>query len=307
MSSITLLAHAKINLTLDVVRRLPNGYHEVDMILQSLSLADEVTLTALPEEPGVIRLTVENPEAPGEDIPADARNLAYRAAALLAKGHAFPAGLSIRLVKHVPAAAGLAGGSADAAAVLAGTNRLFSLGLTEEDLAAYGVRLGADIPFCLTGGTRRARGIGEKLEILPAMPACTVLLAKPAEGVSTAAVYGALSIGTRPPYPHVATEDACRALHEGDLEALCGACGNLLQEVTQPMLPVIGELAEHMKEHGALAALMSGSGPTVYGIFTDAEAAGEAARSLPEGIRRAVTAPAAAGLSLAAGPGRSTT
>ena len=311
MRSLEVLAHAKVNLTLDVVRRRPDGYHEVDMILQSVGLADEVTLEALPGQRGVSRLAGRQPEAegggPADDIPADSRNLAYRAAEMLLREFSVPDGVSVRLVKHIPAAAGLAGGSADAAAVLAGVSRLFSLNLSEERLAAYGVRLGADVPFCLTGGTKRARGIGEILEVLPAPPPCAVLLAKPAEGVSTAAVYGALAVETRGPYPHVKTEEACAALAAGDLAALCGACGNLLQEVTAPMLPAVGQLIGIMKEHGAMAALMSGSGPTVFGVFADAGAAREAAGCLPEGIRRAVTEPAGEGLSFAGTSGRSTT
>ena len=289
-----LLAHAKINLTLDVVRRRPDGYHEVDMILQSLALADEVALETLPDEPGVIRLSCGVP-----GVPEDERNLAWRAAAALREERPFAPGLSITLDKRVPAAAGLAGGSADAAAVLAGVNRLFGLGLSAEELAAVGLRLGADVPFCLTGGTARARGIGEKLERLPAPPEAAVLLAKPAEGVSTAAVYGALRIETRGAYPHVRTEEAVRALAAGSLEALAGAGGNLLQEVTQPMLPVVGELADIMKREGALTALMSGSGPTVFGIFADAGGAARAARALPEGIWRTVTAFSREGVSFA--------
>lgn len=269
---LTLKAHGKINLGLDVVRRLENGYHEVRMIMQSVELADIVTLRRLPENKIVIK-------ADREDIPCDKDNLAYKAAELLREHFSLREGIEIILEKHIPVAAGMAGGSADCAAVLRGMNELFELGLTEEELQKEGVKLGADVPYCIMGGTALSEGIGERLTRIKTPPACVLLLAKPNMNVSTKYVYDQLDAQDIRRHPDI--DGMLEDIASGKLEALCDKMENVLESVTGKAYPVIGEIEAVMKEKGALQAVMSGSGPTVFGIFRkreEAEAAGEIIR-----------------------------
>ena len=255
-------AYGKINLGLDVVRRLENGYHEVRMIMQSVKLADIVTIKRISEDKIVVRTDQEN-------LPCDERNLAYKAAKLMKEKYSVQDGVEIFLEKHIPMAAGMAGGSADCAAVLKGMNELFGLGLALEDMQKTGVKLGADVPYCLMGGCALSEGIGEVLTALKTPPACTVLLAKPDIDVSTKYVYEHLKLDTLD-------------IEEGNLEKLCGKLENVLESVTGKEYPVIGEIEKIMKDAGAPAAVMSGSGPTVFGIFKGTKAAETAMAGIRE-------------------------
>jgi 4-diphosphocytidyl-2-C-methyl-D-erythritol kinase len=254
---ITVQAKAKINLTLDVLYKRPDGYHEVEMVMQSIDLADMLYLR--PAEEQCISLEVDVSE-----LCADQSNLAYRAAALLQDVFHIKEGVHIKLEKHIPMAAGLAGGSADAAGVLVGLNRMWNLRLSTAEMEALAARLGSDVPFCLRGGTMLATGRGEKLTPLPDLPFCHVILAKPRIGVSTAWVYGQYRndvVGKRPDTSGVV---AClqRQERSGVVRRLC----NVLETVTVPAHPIIAQIKAWMLEFGALASLMSGSGPTVFGL-----------------------------------------
>ena len=271
MEQIVRNAYAKINLGLDVVRRLENGYHEVRMIMQSVKLADIVTIKRISEDKIVVRTDQEN-------LPCDERNLAYKAAKLMKEKYSVQDGVEIFLEKHIPMAAGMAGGSADCAAVLKGMNELFGLGLALEDMQKTGVKLGADVPYCLMGGCALSEGIGEVLTALKAPPACTVLLAKPDIDVSTKYVYEHLKLDTLERHPDI--DGMMQDIEEGNLEKLCGKLENVLESVTGKEYPVIGEIEKIMKDAGAPAAVMSGSGPTVFGIFEAEERAVAAKESI---------------------------
>lgn len=266
-------AYGKINLGLDVVRRLENGYHEVRMIMQSVKLADIVTIKRISEDKIVVRTDQEN-------LPCDERNLAYKAAKLMKEKYSVQDGVEIFLEKHIPMAAGMAGGSADCAAVLKGMNELFGLGLTLGDMQKTGVKLGADVPYCLMGGCALSEGIGEVLTALKTPPACTVLLAKPDIDVSTKYVYEHLKLDTLERHPDI--DGMMQDIEEGNLEKLCGKLENVLESVTGKEYPVIGEIEKIMKDAGAPAAVMSGSGPTVFGIFKGTKAAETAMAGIRE-------------------------
>lgn len=255
-------AYAKINLGLDVLRRRADGYHEVRMVMQTVDLYDEVTVT-VKDEPG-ITLTCD---APG--VPTDGKNLAYRAAAILLDAFLPQSGVHIDLKKRIPAAAGMAGGSSDAAAVLHAVNDLFTLGLDNEALAGYGVRLGADIPYCIYGGTMLAEGIGEKLTKVTQAPAGGVLIAKPDLDVSTKYVYENLHADQLKVHPDI--DGLLAAIASQNVDCIASHLGNVLETVTEPAYPVIGQLKNLMVENGAKGALMSGSGPTVFGLFAKKE------------------------------------
>lgn len=261
--SIEIQGHAKVNLGLDVVGRLPNGYHEVKMVMQTVGVHDTVTLRKIPES---ITFFTENGE-----IPCDNTNLAYRAAKLFLESTGVKGGVEIQLIKRIPVAAGLAGGSTDAASVFKGMNILYKTGLSEEALKELGVKIGADVPYCIMGGTALAEGIGEKLTPLPDVPEAAVLLAKPDLFVSTKEVYGRLHLSEKTKHPDI--DGMVDAIREGSLHGVTDRMGNVLQDVTAPSYPVIGRLIELMEENGAVRAMMSGSGPTVFGIFKNKEEA----------------------------------
>ena len=265
-----LKATAKINLGLDVLRKREDGYHDLRMIMQMTGMFDRISMFPRAGRPGISFRT----NLPY--IPANENNLAYRAAKILMDEFEVSDGLSINLQKFIPVAAGLAGGSTDAAAVLIGTNKLFHLGLSLEELMVQelmvrGKKLGADVPYCLLGGTALAEGIGEVLTPLPDMPPCSILLAKPPVSVSTKEVYGALRADEIEVHPDI--DGMVEALKAGDLRGVCDRCANVLEDVTAPSRPIIGEMERDMKKMGALCSIMSGSGPTVFGIFDDESAA----------------------------------
>ena len=268
---ITLEAHGKINLGLDVVRKLANGYHEVRMIMQEVELSDEVRIRRLSEDAIIVKTDREG-------LPCDERNLAFKAAKLLKEKYKIRDGVEIFIEKRIPMAAGMAGGSADCAAVLKGMNTLFGLHLSLAQLQEEGVKLGADVPYCLLGGCALAEGIGEALTPVKQPPACVLLLAKPDIDVSTKYVYENLGIDQLGQHPDIDGIRHC--IETGDLEGLCGKLENVLESVTGKKYPVIGEIEKTMREAGALQAIMSGSGPTVFGIFKERENAQKAMENI---------------------------
>lgn len=268
----TLKAYAKINLGLDVLRRRPDGYHEVSMIMQTVGLWDEVTLERT--ESG-ISLTTDSGE-----LPADKSNLAYRAALLMQENYPVPGGVRIHLQKNIPIAAGMAGGSTDAAAVMKGMNHLFDLGISDDELMKKSVVIGADVPFCILGGTALAEGIGEKLTPLPPAPACSVLIARPHISVSTREVYQCLDANGIRQHPDIS--GMVSAIRTGSLSGILSRMGNVLETVTIPAHPVIDSLKAELLRLGAAGSLMSGSGPTVFGLFPEESAARQAFRQLKE-------------------------
>lgn len=273
MREIELKALAKINLGLDVLGRRENGYHDVRMIMQSIYLYDDVR--------------IERKAAPGIELasnlyflPTGDGNIAYKAAQMLMDEFGIEEGVRITLNKHIPVAAGMAGGSSNAAAVLFGMNRLFGLNLSQKEMMERGVKLGADVPYCIMRGTVLAEGIGEALKRLPAMPKCTVLIAKPPVSVSTKVVYEALDSSDITVHPDI--DGLIEALEKGNLREIASRMGNVLEEVTIPMHPVIEEIKQVMKDCGALNAMMSGSGPTVFGLFENKTAARNAQNKIRE-------------------------
>ena len=268
---IKLKALAKINLGLDVLGRRENGYHDVRMIMQSIYLYDNVTIEKQ-EEPGIKLVTNLH------YLPIDEKNIAYKAAKMLMDEFQISCGVKIVLDKHIPVAAGMAGGSSNAAAVLVGMNRLFGLKLSQQDLMDRGVKLGADVPYCVMRGTVLAEGIGEILTPLDPMPKCYVLIAKPAIGVSTKVVYEKLHSKENENHPDI--DSILDGLKEQNLEKIAASMGNVLESVTIDDYPIIDDIKQVMMEAGALNAMMSGSGPTVFGIFADKKTAKEAQRKM---------------------------
>lgn len=258
--TVTLKALAKINLGLDVLGKRDNGYHDVRMVMQTIYLYDNVTLTKT-EEAGI------QLETNLFYLPVDENNIAYKAAKMLMDEFEIKGGVRITLEKHIPVAAGMAGGSSNAAAVLVGMNRLFSLGLNQEQLMERGVVLGADVPYCVMRGTVLAEGIGEVLTPLSPLPKCYILIAKPGISVSTKVVYEKLDAEIITNHPDI--DGILEGLENQDIHKIANSMGNVLERVTIEDYPVIETLKQAMKEAGALNAMMSGSGPTVFGIFED--------------------------------------
>ena len=276
MGRMQLRALAKINLGLDVLRKREDGYHEVRMIMQTVHIFDQLQLEKRQEEGIRVRTNLYY-------LPENENNLVFKAAKLLWDEFGLPGGISIQLKKYIPVAAGMAGGSSDAAAVLLGMNRMYDLGLSIEELMVRGVRIGADVPYCIMRGTALAEGIGEILSPLPPMPPCTILVAKPGIGVSTRFVFENLKADELERHPDI--DGMAEALEKQDLKGLAGfmEAGNVLETVTIPAYPVIRRIKETMLRAGALGALMSGSGPTVFGIFDSRQAAKRAYGILKRG------------------------
>jgi len=260
-------AMAKINLGLDVVGKRPDGYHDLRMLMQTVRLFDRIRISTT--RTGGIRL-----KSNLGFLPTDDSNLAVKAARLLMEEFGVHDGVFIDLKKYIPVAAGLAGGSTDAAAVLVGLNILFDLGLSGEELRLRGARIGADVPYCVMRGTALAEGVGDILTPLSPIPDCSVLIAKPDIRVSTKYVYTHLQLDENTVHPDI--DGQVSAILRKDLRGLCGKCGNVLETVTVPAHPEIQRLKDVMREHGALASMMSGSGPTVFGIFEDTATAQKA-------------------------------
>ena len=270
-NDISLKALAKINLGLDVVRRRGDGYHEVRMIMQTIHLYDRLDIKRT-QEPGIqIQTNLSF-------LPVNENNLIYKAAKLLMDEFSITDGVSVKLDKRIPVAAGMAGGSTDAAAMLIGVNRLFSLGLTKRELMERGVQIGADVPYCIMRGTALAEGIGEALSPLPPMVKCPVLIAKPSISVSTKFVYQNLKLDDTTIHPDI--DRLIDDIKAKNLHDIAAHMGNVLETVTIPNYPVIDEIKKHMLSNGAVGAMMSGSGPTVFGLFDDEDTAKKAYKAM---------------------------
>lgn len=265
-------ARAKINWTLDILGQREDGYHLMDMLMQPVTLADTITLTPASE------VTITTGGYPL--LPANERNLAYRAAVALQEATGCRRGAAIHVEKRIPVGAGMGGGSADAAGVLAGLNQMWQTGLNQQELEAIGLKLGADVPFCLRGGLTRTTGIGENMLPLPCGKNYDLVVIQPCRGLSTGAVFTAYHEKENIPRP--ATEDARLALENGDTALLAASLGNVLQAVSQDMRPAIGEAIDELKRQGAVTALMTGSGSAVFGVFEGEDKARAVARELRE-------------------------
>jgi len=263
MNDISVKALAKVNLGLDVIRRREDGYHEVCMVMQTIHLYDRLDIAK--NQSGEI--TMETNLA---FLPTNENNLVYKAAKLLCDEFGIKDGIHVNLKKRIPVAAGMAGGSTDAAAVLYGVNKIFDLGLSTEQLMERGVKIGADVPYCIMRGTALAEGIGEKLTQLPPMVKCPILIAKPAISVSTKFVYENLKLDG---IKHPDMQKLIADIKEKDLHKVAADMGNVLESVTIPAYPVIADIKENMMNHGAVGSMMSGSGPTVFGLFEDEKTA----------------------------------
>lgn len=268
-----LKAYGKINLGLDVLRRRENGYHDVRMIMQTVGIFDQIDLIRN-EQPGI------QVETNLHYLPTNENNLAYQAAKLLMDEFQIKEGVTIKLKKYIPIAAGMAGGSSNAAAVLFGVNKMFQLGLSMQDLMERGVKIGADVPYCIMRGTALSEGIGEILTPLPAVPQCHVLIAKPAISVSTKFVYENLNANSLRPEQHPDIDAIIEGINEQDIHKIADNLGNVLETVTIKEHPVIQEIKDQMIADGAIGSLMSGSGPTVFGLFTDPQVAQNAYENL---------------------------
>lgn len=257
-------AYAKVNLGLDVVRRLENGYHEVKMIMQTVDIADTLYFTKQDEG---ITVTVEGEFIKDGIVPADENNLIYKAAKQMFEKYNLQGGVAIHLVKRIPVAAGMAGGSTDAAATYRGINALFDIGAEGKELEELAVKVGADVPYCISGGTALSEGIGEVLTTLPDAPDCVLLVAKPDISVSTKYVYENLNLPGVTNHPDI--DGMVEAIKTGNADGVWQRMANVLETVTVKAYPIIEEIKQEMIEMGAIKSLMSGSGPTVFGVFED--------------------------------------
>lgn len=268
---ITLRAYGKVNLGLDVLRRLENGYHEVKMIMQTVDLYDLLTFEKM--DGAGVEIHSSQPDLPvGED------NIIYKACGLMMSEYGLTGGVKVTLEKNIPVAAGMAGGSTDAAAALTAMNSLYDLGLSQKELLELGVKIGADVPYCVMQGTALSEGIGEQLTALAPMPECTMVIAKPPVGVSTKWVYQNLKASELSDHPDI--DGMVDALKAGDLRGVTDRMANVLETVTIPVHREIAQIKDIMLENGAMNSLMSGSGPTVFGIYDDADAAEQTAEKL---------------------------
>ena len=259
-------AYAKINLSLDVLGTLENGYHEVQMVMQTVSLYDLVTVTKIEEG---IEVSTNLPF-----LPTDKNNLAYKAAVEFFNYTGIKPCVHINISKRIPVGAGLAGGSSNASAVLKALNKLFDTKLSLKKLCQLGVKIGADVPYCVLGGTRLAEGIGEKLSPLPKIPPCHILLVKPSFSISTKEVYN--KIDSVKDYRHPDTDRLIEGICESDIDKIASSMGNVLEEVSLADYPILSKLKKELRDLGAIGSQMSGSGPTVFGIFKTLEEAKKA-------------------------------
>lgn len=275
MEAKTLQAYAKINLGLDVIRKRRDGYHEVKMIMQNITLHDTLELRKI-EEDAVYLHSASGEEIP--EVPMNEDNLIYKVIQSLRQEFHLTEGVEAVLTKRIPVAAGMAGGSTDAAAAYEGMNQLFELGLSDRELCERAVKFGADIPYCIMGGTALSEGIGEKLTPLPEIPDCWILVVKPPIAVSTGYVYGNLKVQELAEHPDI--DGMVAAIRNQNLNGIVQRMGNVLETVTIPAYPVIETIKNQMMKYGAENALMSGSGPTVFGIFLDEKTAQEAGTAI---------------------------
>ena len=268
-----LKAYAKVNLGIDVIGKRPDGYHEVRMIMQTVKLYDRITMEK--NDSGNIILSTNLPY-----LPVNEKNLVYRAIDMIRNAYGITDDVTASIVKRIPIAAGMAGGSSDAAAAFVGMNQIFHLGITQQELMDYGVKLGADIPYCIMRGTALSEGIGEILTPLPPIPNCWFLIVKPTFSMSTKFVYENLYLDEIAVHPDI--DGMKEALYQRDLIGVTDRMENVLEQVTKKHYPAIGEIKDIMRKEGALNALMSGSGSTVFGIFKSKETAEKAAAACHE-------------------------
>ena len=271
MQQISIRSRAKINITLDVIGKRPDGYHDLRMIMQTVNLYDMVYIRKMHAEGIKLKTNLKW-------LPNNEGNIAYKAAQLFKETYGIESGISIELNKRIPVAAGLAGGSSNAAAVLIGMNYLFGTQIEDKELMKLGVQLGADVPYCILKGTALAEGIGDILTPLPPIPNCYVLLAKPRINVSTATVFRDLNLSGVQDHPP--TNKVIQAIEQGDIHTMAANMGNVLETVTIKRHPIITTIKNIMLGHGALGAMMSGSGPTVFGIYSSKNGAYKAAHKL---------------------------
>ena len=264
MDSIRLKARAKINLGLDVLGKRENGYHDVRMVMQTVGIYDRLIITKIPKDEIRININLKF-------LPVNENNLIYKAYKLMKDEYGFSGGIDVDLNKFIPIAAGMAGGSTDAASTLFGINKLFDLGLSTKTMMELGVGIGADVPYCVMRGTALAEGIGEKLTRLKSVPHMWIVIAKPSINVSTKLVYENLDMGGVSTHPDI--DGIISAINEQNIEQIALRMGNVLETVTIPLYPVIQDIKNDMITHGAYNAMMSGSGPTVFGIFPDEQTA----------------------------------
>lgn len=273
MNTIRLKARAKVNMALDVVRRRKDGYHDVRMIMQTIDLYDKLTISKS-DEPGIhIQTNLKY-------LPTDQRNLVYQIIEELMSLNNLPGGVEVDLYKMIPVAAGMAGGSTDAAAAIIGMNRLYELGMSKAKMKQFAKGFGADIPYCIDGGTVLAEGIGDEMTKLPDFPESYVVIAKPDFSVSTAFVYRNLQLNEETKHPRV--DDMIVAIKAYRRDIIGALMSNVLEDVTVKEYPVIGEIKQQMMDAGAYGALMSGSGPTVFGLFDDKHEAAQAKRVMQQ-------------------------
>ncbi|MCR5468527.1 MAG: 4-(cytidine 5'-diphospho)-2-C-methyl-D-erythritol kinase [Lachnospiraceae bacterium] len=273
MDELKVKALAKINLGLDVVRRREDGYHEVRMIMQTIHLFDQLTVKKIEKPEITIHTNMSF-------LPTNENNLIYKAAKLMMDNFDIEGGVDVDLKKRIPVAAGMAGGSTDAAAVMYAMNKMFDLKASREKLMELGVKIGADVPYCIMRGTALAEGIGEELTSLPPMIKCPVLIAKPSISVSTKFVYENLKLDENTVHPDI--DKIIADMKSKDLGAVCRDMGNVLESVTIPNYPIIDDIKKKMVSDGAVGAMMSGSGPTVFGLFDDKKTAEKAFASMKE-------------------------
>lgn len=266
MEYINLKAYAKINLGLDVLGVLDNGYHRVRMIMQSVDIYDKVNIYRTPGRNVRVKTNLSY-------LPSGPDNLVFKAAMLMKETYGIPDGMDIDLYKFIPVSAGMAGGSSDAAAVLKGINELWDIGASENELMELGAKIGADVPYCVMGGTALAEGIGEKLTRLPDCPDCIVVIGKPNLRVSTRYVYDKLSLDGITIHPDI--DGMIEAIRNGEISGVAARLSNVLETVTEAENPVISQIKKLMTDNGALGSLMSGSGPAVFGLFEDEKTAEE--------------------------------
>ncbi len=271
MRTIRLKAYAKVNLGLDVLRKREDGYHEVKMVMQSIDIFDRIEMKKIRKPEIIVNTNLKF-------LPTNQDNLVYKAARLMFDEYKLPDGIFINLKKYIPVAAGMAGGSTDAAAVLYGINRMYELNLPISRLMELGVKIGADVPFCLMRGTVLAEGIGEKLTKLSPAPSCHVVIAKPPYGVSTKWVYTTLKADEIKEHPDI--DRLIAAINENNLRKMAYLMGNVLETVTEKEYTGIADIKNIMMEEGALNALMSGSGPTVFGLFEEKDNAERAIKKI---------------------------
>lgn len=267
-NSISLKAYAKINLGLDVIRKREDGYHDLKMIMQNVDIYDKITLELLEKDEIKLdlKLVFENEESLSEGL-LDSDNIAYKAAKLLKDEYSIKKGVYIKIEKNIPIAGGMAGGSTDAAAVIKGLNKLFDLKLDDNTLMRLGLSLGADVPYCILGKTALAEGIGEKLSILEPLPSLNLLVVKPDINVSTKLVYQSLKLDELKKEDRPNIEEIISAIHKKDIKSICANVRNVMETYTIKKYPIIEKIKEAMIKEKALLSLMSGSGPSVFGIF----------------------------------------